>query len=112
MTTTAATGPVKFAAISENTDAANELVEAVTSRKIRVLAIALMVAGAVNVTLQDDTGTPVVLIGLLPFAAAGDTFILPYNPCGWCETSSGQALDLLLSAAVAVTGCLVYQEVK
>jgi hypothetical protein len=36
---------------------------------------------------------------------------LPYNPAGWFETADNAALNLELSAAVSVDGCLTYVEV-
>jgi len=43
--------------------------------------------------------------------AANGGFCLPFNPLGWVETASNTLLNLELSGAVSVDGCLVYCEV-
>jgi hypothetical protein len=42
---------------------------------------------------------------------ANTGFVLPHNPFGWFETAAGTLLNLELSAAVSVDGCLTYIEV-
>lgn len=96
--------------ITDSSSGASTLVALVTSKKIRVLAMALTVNGAVNVKLQSHT-TTATATGLFYCAAAGDGFVLPYNPVGWFDTASGEALDLNLSGAVAVGGTLTYVSV-
>ena len=102
-------GEVKFAAIDEAAGAANELVAAVSGKSILVLAMALVADGAVDVTIQDDSGSPVVLMGPLKDLQVG--LVLPFADQGWFQTTAGQALDMLLGGATQVTGCLVYAEV-
>lgn len=104
----------KFATISAAASGDNTLVAAVTSKKIRVLSLFMMSAGTVNAYIRDDAGTPVNLIGdatnkLTLVSSSG--FVLPHNPLGWCETTSGEGLQLNLSAAIGVAGCLTYVEV-
>lgn len=99
----------KFAAISASGSGNNTVVSAVTSRKIRVLALAMMAVTAVNAKFQSGaSGTD--LTGLF-YPAANGGFVLPFNPQGWFETTSGALLNLNLSGAVAVGGCLLYQEI-
>ena len=43
---------------------------------------------------------------------ANGQFILPKNGFGWFETVAGENLNLELSAATAVAGSLVYEEVQ
>jgi hypothetical protein len=74
----------------------------------------LMSAGTVSAYVRDDAGSPVSLLGdgtnkLTLVSGAG--FVLPYNPLGWLETTSGEGLQLNLSAAIGVAGCLSYIEV-
>jgi hypothetical protein len=99
----------KFAAISASGSGNNTLVAAVTGKKIRVLAMALVANGAVNAKLQSGAGGTDIT-GLFYLAANGG-FVLPYNKVGWCETVASVLLNLNLSGAVAVGGCLVYVEV-
>lgn len=104
----AANSPVKFAIISASSSN-NTLVAAVAGKKIRVLSLALMAAGAVNAKLQSAAGGTDIT-GLF-YPAANGGFVLPYNEGGWCETVAGELLNLNLSDAQAVGGCLSYQEV-
>jgi hypothetical protein len=99
----------KFAAISAAGSGNNTLVAAVTGKKIRVIAMAVIATGAVNAKLQSGAGGTDIT-GLFYLAANGG-FVLPYNPVGWCETAAAALLNLNLSGAVAVGGCLVYVEV-
>jgi hypothetical protein len=103
-------GEVKTVVVDAASAAANELVAAVTGKAIRILALALLSDAAVDVTIQDDSGSPVVLIGPL-----GDinkvSFVLPFSEEGWGQTTRGQALDMLLGGATQTTGVLVYAEV-
>lgn len=97
----------KFAVVAAATSGANEIVAAVSSKKIRVLAVRLSAAGTVNTKWQsastDKTG--------LNYFVANSYATLGYNPLGWLETASGEALNLNLSAAVAVGGMITYVEV-
>lgn len=104
----------KFAAIGVAASGDNTLVAAISGKKIRVLAISLIAAGAVNLYLTSAGGGAVIFggstnkVGL----AANGGFVLPYSPAGWFETAAGQALVANLSAAVAVAGVVVYAEVS
>ena len=99
----------KFAAISASSSGNNTVVAAVTGRKIRVVALAMMAAAAVNAKFQDGaSGTD--LTGLF-YPAANGGFVLPFNPQGWFETTAATLLNINLSGAVAVGGCLLYQEI-
>ena len=99
----------KFAAISGATSGDNTLVAAVANKKIRVLALALVAITAVNVRFENGAaGT--ALSGVMSIGATGG-FVLPFNPTGWFETGSNTLLNMELSAAVQVSGCLTYVEV-
>lgn len=99
----------KFAAISASSSGNNTLVAAVTSKKIRVLAMSLMANGTVNAKMQSGaSGTD--LTGLY-YLIANTGFVLPFNPAGWFETAATTLLNLNLSSAIAVGGCLTYIEV-
>jgi hypothetical protein len=99
----------KFAKIVASSSGATTIVAAVTSKKIRVVALQVIANAAVNVKWQSHV-TPTDLTGLAYLAANGG-YVLPYNPVGWCETVSGEALDINLSGAIAVGGFLTYVEV-
>jgi hypothetical protein len=99
----------KYAAIAASSSGNNTLVAAVTSKKIRVLAMKLMANGSVNSKLQSGaSGTDITG---LDYLIVNTGVVLPFNPAGWCETASNTLLNLNLSASVAVGGCLTYIEV-
>ena len=99
----------KFATIAASTSGNNTLIAAVTSKKIRVLAAAFMSNGTVNAKFQSGaSGTD--LTGLF-YMVANTGAALPYNPAGWFETGSNTLLNLNLSGAIAVGGCITYIEV-
>lgn len=99
------------AAVSAATAGNNTLVAAASGKRTKVLGLLLVAAGAVNVRLDDGPGgTP--LTGLISLAAEGNGFVLPMALPGshWLETSVNTALVLNLSAAVQVSGCIVYYQ--
>lgn len=93
---------VRRIAVSASTSGDNTILAAVTGKRIRLIAAALTVAGAVNAKWQSSTAGD--LSGVYVLSASGDGIVLPYNPAGWVETVAGEALELNLSGAVAVTG--------
>jgi hypothetical protein len=99
----------KWSTITASTSGADTQVVAVTSKKIRVVALALTSNGTVNVKFQSHV-TPTDITGLF-YEIANTGFVLPYNPMGWFQTVAGEALDINLSASVAVGGVLQYVEV-
>lgn len=100
----------KFAKITASSSGATTIVAAVTSKKIRVLGWEVSVNAAVNFKWQSHV-TPTDLTGLYYNSAQGGGVARSFNPVGWFETVSGEALDINLSGAVAVGGSLVYVEV-
>lgn len=100
----------KFAKVAVSSSGANEIVAAVTSKKIRVLAWDVVANAAVNFKWQSD-GSPTDLTGLYYMAGQGNGVARAFNPVGYFETVAGEALDLNLSGAVAVGGSIVYIEV-
>jgi|TARA_R110002096_G_scaffold55026_13_gene141638 hypothetical protein len=99
----------KFSAVSVAVLGDNTLVAAVTAKKIRVLAVTLITSAAVTVRFETGaSGT--ALTGLMQIGANGG-FVLPYSEGGWFETNAGALLNLELSAAESVDGCVVYQEI-
>jgi hypothetical protein len=100
--------PIKYAKIAAASNGSNELVAAVTSKKIRLISYNFIGSGAVNAKFQSASTDK---SGLKYIAAAGGGICAPFNPGGWLETASGEALNLNLSGAVAVGGELSYIEV-
>jgi hypothetical protein len=95
-----------FAVINASSSGAQSLVAAVANKAIRVIAAALMASGTVNVKFQSHT-TPTDETGLF-YLVANTGFVLPFNQLGWFQGNVGEQLDINLSGAVAVGGCLVY----
>lgn len=99
----------KFAIITASSSGATTVVAAVTSKKIRVLRWRVSANGSVNVKWQSHV-TPTDISGLsygTQYKDCGGGFC----PVGHFETVAGEALDINLSAAVAVSGELTYVEV-
>lgn len=112
MSMTEASGPVKHASIAASTSGANTIVAAVAGLKIRILALVLNNNDATNpvvITTKDSDGGNV--IGPIRLASGG-TLPLCANGLGYGETPAGKGLSLDLSGAIAVGGCITYQEVK
>jgi hypothetical protein len=101
---------VKRAVIDKAGSGDNELVAAVTGKKIRVLAAFFTMTGtAVTIRFESGAGGTALTGQMTP--AQGQTVVLPYNPHGWFETAAATALNLELGGAQSVDGGLVYIEV-
>jgi len=103
----------KFVAISASTSGDNTLVSAVSGKKIRVLALSAVVSAATNIYFTSGAGGTVIFGGSTNKIniAANSGLVLGFNPVGWFETASGQALVVNLSAGNSFSGGLVYIEV-
>ena len=113
-------GGQKFAAISATAHATNvtEIVAAVTKvvdaeivakGKIRVLAVVATQAANAGGSMYFESGST-ALTGDMKAIATSNQIVMPFNPAGWFETASGEALNLT-TAGTGVYGCLVYEEV-
>lgn len=71
--------------------------------QIRVTDLWIMASAAVNVKFASSTAGD--LTGLMYFAANGG-IVLPHNERGWFATTANEALNINLSGAVAVGGCI------
>lgn len=99
----------KFAVISGASSGDNTVINAVSSKKIRVLALYAVAAGSTTVRFESGaSGT--ALTGVVSLVA-NTGFVLPYNPVGWFETGTNTLLNMELNAAVQVSGCCTYVEV-
>ena len=101
--------PVKRAVIDCATSGDNTIVAAVASRKLRVISVFLVTAGAVTVRFESATGGT-ALTGQMNFASNGG-MVLNENKTGWFQTIAGELLNLELSGAVSVDGALTYIEI-
>ena len=99
----------KFSVINATASGQNEVVAAVTGKRIRVVSYALTVSAAAIVQFRD--GATTVIAGGFDLAANGGISFagLPAAPA--FQTSSGVALNINLSATVNARGHLCYIEV-
>jgi len=97
----------KFAIISASTSGANTIVTAVSGKKIRVLSYNFIANGNVNAKWQSNTTD----ISGLKYCTQYSGLVANFNPVGWVETASGEALKLNLSAAIAIGGEITYIEI-
>lgn len=96
----------EFVSVDTATLGDNELVAAVSGKKIRVLSGLLVASGSVNMRFESGAGGT-ALTGQLQMAA-NSGFQIPFSPMGNFETATGESLNLELSGAVSVDGWLVY----
>jgi hypothetical protein len=95
-----------FVPITASAMGVTNLVAAQAGKSIRVLQVMLVSNGAVNVKFQSHV-SPTDLTGLF-YLVANTGFSSGYSPVGQFQTTSGEALDINLSGAVAVGGYLSY----
>ena len=101
---------VKRAVLSGAGSGDNSVVAAVTGKRIRVVSLFLIAAGAVNVRFESGAGGD-ALTGVMSIAANGG-LALNANYDGWFQTNGGEALNMELGGAVQVSGALTYQEIE
>ena len=70
---------------------------AIPSRKIRVLALAVITAADIVVTFMSNS---TAISAGCPVSARGG-FVLPHNEDGWFETAVGEALGVQLGTSAA-----------
>ena len=99
----------KFASIAVAADGTGAIVAAVTNTRIRVLAMYLNQVGSSTATVQFKSASTAIS-GVITVKATDLHMVLSFNPAGWMETASGEALNLT-TVDEAAAGCLVYQEV-
>lgn len=98
--------PVVSAAISAASSGDNTLKAADATKRIRVHALWLVVAGSVTVRFESAAGGA-ALTGVASMAANA-SLVLPFNPAGWFETNKNELLNLELGGAVQVSGSFSY----
>jgi hypothetical protein len=99
----------KYASISTASSGNTTAVAAVTSKKIRVLSYRFQSDGDVSVKFRSATAGDIT--GAMATGAKGGGGGASFSPVGHFETVAGEALQINLSAAVQVSGHLVYVEV-
>lgn len=104
----AAVGEVFKAAISAASSGDQQLVAAVTGKKIRVLSMQFLCTAAVTVGFESNGSPDTALTGVMSFPDNGG-MVLPHNPLGWFETNLSEALHITLGDAIQVSGSLTYQ---
>jgi hypothetical protein len=97
----------KFAVIQTTDTGTNLLVDAVASKKIRVLSYVLVSAGTVTVYFSSEATAKT---GVMPLVANSGVSS-GYCPLGQFETAAAEHLNLIKSADVDVSGHLCYVEV-
>jgi hypothetical protein len=102
-----ATGTVQRVIIDGATSGDNTIVAAVAGKRIRVLSLlAVMTGTAVTIRFESGAGGTALTGQMQPSAGGG--FVLNHNPYGWFETAAGALLNMELSGAQSVDGCLTY----
>ena len=96
-----------FAAINAASSGNNEIVAAVSGKKIKVVSYLIVAAGTVTATWKSAS---TALSGAIPLVANSGAAAAPDGEYGghWLETARGEALNLVLSGAIAVTGHISY----
>lgn len=97
----------KRAEISGATDPL-EVVAAVGGKRIRVTGLFLQLSAAGTVGF--DSGTTELGAWTVP-AGGLLQVVLPYNPDGWLETASGEALNIDNDGTLTLSGFLTYVEI-
>lgn len=87
-----------------NASGAN-LIPAVSGKRIRIYACAFGALVATSVKFQSNVTD---ISATFPLAANGG-FVLPPCGAGWCETATGEALNLSMSVATTVGAQLIYE---
>lgn len=99
----------KFATIAA-TATANSIIAAVAGSSILVLAVDMMSLVGNNAKFQSGTaGTDLTGVS---FMGSNGGIVRPFNPVGWFKTATNTLLNLSLSQAQSVGGCIVYVEIS
>lgn len=99
--------PIKRVAINAPLTGVNEIVAAVSGKKIRVLGGVVAVATAVGLRFRSAT-TDLMGHTALPATSQLD---INWTPWGALETNVGEALNLTASTTTVIGGFLTYQEI-
>lgn len=99
---------LKQVAINESTAASNEIVAAVVGKQICIVNLVFTVAGEINITLQSAANA---LSGAMDFGGTNEPrgFVSNHGEFP-LKTTSGEAFNILMSAAVQLSGYVTYYE--
>lgn len=100
--------PKYFSETVAAADTDEELIAAVASKKLRILALAVQCGGVATVAEFQSGGS--TRIHRVPAGANGGQ-ILPFNPVGWFETTSGASLTVTTGTGSSTDISGVYVEV-
>jgi hypothetical protein len=95
------------AAITFASSGNNTVIAAIGGKVIRVFRMALVVAGATNITFEDST--PTLFTGAMPFQANG-SLVLDFTDEPWFTTAVGAAFVINSSNAVQVSGVVYFTQ--
>jgi hypothetical protein len=98
---------VKHAVINENTAARNEIVAAVTGKRIVVLNYTVVASGAVVITWESGS---TALSGPMALAANGGASAPGTGESPVLATARGSALNITSAGAVQISGHVTYIE--
>lgn len=77
----------------------SSIIAAVTSKKIRVISLVALTGGTATTSTFNSKGSGAGVAITPPFSfGSNGGFVLPFNPAGWFETASGQALTVTTGA--------------
>ena len=92
--------------VTATATATNDIVAAVTGRKIKVLAMFASQASGTSFKFQSNATTE--LTNAITTTASDLNVVWPYNPSGWFQTASGEKLNFVPATSVATNINLVY----
>jgi len=99
---------LKQAVINENTAASNEIIAAVTGKKICIVNLVFTVGGEIDITLQSAGNA---LSGAMDFGGTSEPRGFVSNHGDFpLKTVAGEAFNILMSTAVQLSGYVVYYE--
>lgn len=82
-------------------------VVAVAGQSVKLMRMVLTVAGATTLTIKDSAGT--VLTGPMS-VVTGVPLVLAFDGIPWVSTAAGYGLTITSSAAVQVSGTMLYTQ--
>lgn len=102
---------IKTLTFSVNSIGDNNLVAAVAGQRVYILGMTVSSTGGNNTVVLEDTGGAVKRSPTF-VTMASEVHSWPVTPPGrwWDRTAEGAGLDINLSAAMELTGTLVFQQ--
>ena len=85
---------------SDDASAAKTAVAAVAGKSHYIKKITIACVSAISVTIQDNTGTPVLILGPITFTTGSSPFEIEY--LNGIQVAAGKTVDVIASGAGAV----------